>query len=186
MVRAPSSRGAVATLARVRHRAWVSLLCALTIVLAGTGVQASGASPGAAKAEAGKEELGKGKKRPGCRRFCQQAGGFGGGDDVDDMPVQIREQTIGGTRDRIVSVQATCALATDCVGAIILNNRKIEYGRADLEIPAGQTKDVPVGISRSARDWLEEHGKDEKAFATVPLVETQVLSVSERLTILAP
>jgi hypothetical protein len=193
------------------RRVWVSLLiAAATVALGGVGAQASGgttaASDGAAVAgatdRAAERATKRGKKRPGCRRFCQQAGGFGGGCDVvepdPDVPcpaVDILEQTVGGTRDGIVSIKATCELDRACVGAIILNSFKgkfdpptgNEYGRADLKIPAGETKKVKVGINKKGLKYLKEHGPDKTAFATVPLVEEGTpVSISDDITLLKP
>jgi len=145
----------------------------------------------------------RGKRRPGCRKFCQQAGGFGGGCDDLGPPdpnvpcpaVDILEQTVGGTRDGIVSIRATCMLDRDCVGAIILSSFKgnfdpptnNEYGRADLRIPAGETKKVKVGLGKKGMKYLKEHGTDKSAFATVPLVEKGTpVSISDDITLLKP
>ena len=181
------------------------LIAATTVALAGVGAQASETPVAAAEsaigaadragekvAERGKGKCkrGKGKckkKRPGCRRFCQQAGGFGG-DETPNQPIHFPDQVIGGARDRIVNVKAACTLDTKCVGAILLNGtgKVYEYGRADLKIPAHEEAKVPIGISRKALDSLKEHG-DDQVFATVPLVDmTQPVSVSTRMTLLAP
>jgi hypothetical protein len=143
------------------------------------------AAGGGASDPARAERRGR-RKRPGCRRFCQQAGGFGNGEEVNP-PVEIPAQEVGGTRDRVVAIRATCNFDRDCVGAIILGNRRFEYGRADLEIPVGETRAVRVGISKEGKRYLEEKGPDEKAFATVPLIyDDAPVSVSGKLTLLAP
>ena len=59
------------------------------------------------------------------------------------------QQTLDGTRDRIVEVTATCNLDFDCVGAIILISFRGEYGRADVRIPARTEAVVPVSSSRT-------------------------------------
>ena len=108
------------------------------------------------------------------------------------------DQKVGGTRDRVVAISATCTLDHDCVGAIILTSFKGdfgsadfpgEYGRADLEIPAGQTKDVKVGISKQGFEYLKEHGPDKSAFATAPFVDRvppDPASISGDITLLKP
>jgi hypothetical protein len=185
----------------VRYRLMIPLLVvAISVVVpaglqAGVGVAeagpaAAGSVERAAIAERGKG--GKGKKRPGCRRFCQQAGGFGDNCDENTQdcdPVEIPAQRIEGTRDRIVAMSATCELDRECKGAVILTSLRgeFEYGRADLRIPAGETRKVKVGISREGLDYLKEHGEDKSAFATVPLVYKDVpVSISGDLTLLAP
>lgn len=173
------------------------LLATLAVLLPG-GLAAGGGetvAAGAAVADASgrahsepADRRGKGKKRPGCRKFCQQAGGFGDGGETPAQPVVFPEQVIGGTRDRIVAVKATCQLDTECVGAIILNGRHVyEYGRADLRIPAQSTRKVKVGLSRKGLEALKERGDDRRVAATAPLTdETQPVSFSKRITLLAP
>ncbi len=188
---------------------WVSLLiAAVTVAVGSVGAQASGGTIAASdsadvagvsdRAAERATKRGKGKKRPGCRKYCQQAGGFGDDcdADVEDCdPVEIRKQTLDGTRDHIVSIRATCELAQDCVGAIILSSfkgefgplsRYGEYGRADLEIPAGETRNVKVWIEKPGYEYLKKHGKDKSAFATVPLIADVPVSISQNLTILPP
>lgn len=128
---------------------------------------------------------GKKRKRPGCRRFCQQAGGFGAGDEMEVWPVDVPLQIIAPPRNRVIRLTATCNLDTECVGAIIVDSLKLEYGRADLEIPAHVTETVKVGISRKALDYLKKKG-DRRVFATVPLKSDDPVSFSDKLTLLAP
>jgi hypothetical protein len=186
----------------VRYRLMIPLLALAIAVVVPASLQASVGAPQAGPAaDAGALERadiaqrgkkGKGKKRPGCRRFCQQAGGFGDNCDENTQdcdPVEIPAQTVDGTRDRIVALRATCELERECKGAIILTSLEggFEYGRADLRIPAGESRKVKVGISRKGLDYLKEHGKDKTAFATVPLVYKDVpVSISGDLTLLAP
>jgi hypothetical protein len=193
---------------------WVSLLIAMTTVaLAGTGAQANGGPAAASDGQFGisaagdratepaTTRRGKRKRRPGCRRFCQQAGGFGADCDEkleqrDCDPVEMPKQTLDGTRDHIVSIRATCELETDCVGAIILSSFKGEfgppaqlgeYGRADLKIPPGETRKVKLWIEKPGYEYLKDHGKDRSAFATVPLTDkTQPVSISGDITVLPP
>lgn len=170
----------------------IALFISLASLLAGAEIgpgDPGGRSAAATVKPAFTPEALKKKKRPGCRKFCQQAGGFGGGPPTTDpRPVSIFEQEIGGTRDRIIKVRATCQLDVDCVGAIVLTSRRvINFGRADLEIPAQTTSRVPVGITRKALASLKEHGADRKVSAAVPLVdETQSVSFSPLLTVLPP
>lgn len=173
--------------------ATLALLVPGSIQPGGAVVAAAGAGGAGFAADAGERagaaaERGKGKKRPGCRKFCQQAGGFGDGGEDPSQPVDLPEQRIGGARDRIVAVKATCRLDSECVGAIILNGRHVyEYGRADLRIPAQTTRKVKVGISRKGLAALKKKGDDRGAFVTVPLVDpTQPVSFSKRITLLAP
>ena len=134
------------------------------------------------------------KKRPGCGRFCQQAGGIGCRRSPclpippAEQPVMMLRQTLDGTRDRIVKVTATCNLDTDCAGAIILISFRGEYGRADLRIPAHTEAMVPVGLSRKGLETLEEEGRDRNVEADVHLKSSVPIrtSISEPITLLPP
>ena len=62
-----------------------------------------------------------------------------------------------------------------------------EYGRADLEIPAGVTTKVKVGISQRGLEYLKEKGGDRSAYATVPLIDDNPpvpVSISGKITLL--
>src|SRR4051812_34160098 len=51
------------------------------------------------------------RRRPGCSRFCRQAGGFGAPPDSVIEPVRIRKQRVRVARDGIVAVRATCRIS---------------------------------------------------------------------------
>lgn len=177
----------------------VVLLVGTACVLIATVAPASG-SPARvdqdeANAVSGAAEAlrGKKKKRPGCRRFCQQAGGFGCRGPClpippEQQPVMMLRQTLDGTRDRIVKVTATCNLDSDCVGAIILISFRGEYGRADVRIPARTEARVPVGLSKRGLETLEKKGRDRNVEANVTLKRPVPArkSISEPLTLVPP
>jgi hypothetical protein len=126
------------------------------------------------------------RRRPGCSRFCRQAGGFGAPPDEQEEPVRIPRQQVRVARDGIMAVRATCRLSKPCIGAIIVAGRA-SYGRADLRIPAGATRRVLVGVPARGLRSLRRHRRDRRAFATVPLVyDDAPVSVGPTLTILAP
>jgi hypothetical protein len=126
------------------------------------------------------------RRRPGCGRFCRQAGGFGAPPEDQPQPVRIPRQRVRVADDWIFAVRATCRLTETCIGAIIVAGR-VEYGRADLRIPAGATRRVLVGVSARGRRSLRRHGRDRRGFATVPLINDDApVSISSTLTILAP
>jgi hypothetical protein len=126
------------------------------------------------------------RKRPGCNRFCRQAGGFGAPPTDQPAPVRIPRQPVRVADDWIFAVRATCRLTKTCIGAIIVAGR-VSYGRADLRIPAGATRRVLVGVPARGRRYLRRHGRDRKGFATVPLIyDDAPVSISSTLTILAP
>jgi hypothetical protein len=126
------------------------------------------------------------RRRPGCGRFCRQAGGFGAPPTDQPEPVRIPRQRVRVADDWIFAVRATCRLTKTCIGAIIVAGR-VEYGRADLRIPAGATRRVLVGVSAQGRRSLRRHRRDRRGFATVPLIyDDAPVSISSKLTILAP
>jgi hypothetical protein len=124
----------------------------------------------------------KKRRRPGCGKFCRQAGGFGAGPDHKN-PVVIASQRLRPDGDGIVAVRARCVLDRNCVGAIVLVGT-VEYGRSDLRIPARTTRVVYVALSKAGRAYLRRHGADRKVYATVPLVSNDPVSFSSRLTLL--
>jgi hypothetical protein len=121
-------------------------------------------------------------RRAGCSKFCRQAGGFGAGPETK-MPVKIPRQTIRPD-DGLIGIRARCTLEHKCVGAIIVSGRKLEYGRADLRIPEGETRIVYVRLSSAGRRFLKRVHHDHHVFASVALKGNQPLSFSKRLTLL--
>jgi hypothetical protein len=123
------------------------------------------------------------RHRPGCGKFCRQAGGFGAGPETK-VPVKIRRQTIR-VDDGLIGIRAHCSLERKCVGAILVTgHNNIEYGRADLRIPEDETRTVFVPITREGRRYLRRHGRDRQVFASVPLKGNHPVSISKRLTLL--
>ena len=124
---------------------------------------------------------------PKCGTFCRQAGGFGGGPPPGQVPVEIAPQEVSVAASGIFGVRATCRLGKTCIGAIIVNNLDIEYGRADLRIPPQATRVVEVAMSNAGLAYFRRHGPDPRVFATVPLIyEGAALSVSGRLRLTVP
>ena len=119
---------------------------------------------------------------PKCGAFCRQAGGFGGGPPPGQVPVEIASQEVSVAPNGIFGVRASCRLRKACVGAIVVNNLEIEYGRADLHVPPNSTRVVEVAMSDAGRTYFRRHGADSRAFATVPLIyEDAAVSFSGRL-----
>ena len=122
-------------------------------------------------------------RRAGCSSFCRQAGGFGAGPETG-VPVKIPRQTIRPD-DGLFGVRARCTLEHTCVGAIlVIGSKNIEYGRADLRIPEGQTRIVLVRLSPAGRRFLRRVHHDHHVFASVPLNSNHPVSFSHRLTLL--
>ena len=174
------------------------LLVGTASVLIATGAPALGSpapvDQNEANAGSGAVDDLRGKKRPGCGRYCQQAGGIGCRRSPclpippDQQPVAMFRQRIDGTRDRIVKVTATCNLDIDCAGAIILISFRGEYGRADVKIPARTEVKVPVGLSKRGLETLENEGRDPAVEANVTLRRPVPVrkSISEPLILLPP
>jgi hypothetical protein len=128
---------------------------------------------------------GLGKKRhrrAGCSKYCRQAGGFGAGPE-SKVPVKIPRQTIRPD-DGLFGVRATCTLEHKCDGAIIVTGHNVEYGRADLRIPEGQTRIVLVRLSTAGRRFLRRVHHDHQVFAAVALKGNHPASFSKRITLL--
>jgi hypothetical protein len=122
------------------------------------------------------------RRRPGCNKFCRQAGGFGappGG----RVPVRVETERARVGSDGIVGIRARCTLAKTCDGAILLDG-KASYGRANLRIAAGKTRTVLVLVPRAGRRYLRRNGRDRSVFATVPLKSNDPVSASSRFTLL--
>jgi len=183
----------------VKKFARVVLLVGTTCVLIATVAPAWGSPAGVdqdeANAVSGATDALRGKKkRPGCGRFCQQAGSYGCRRSPclpippEQQPVMMLRQTLDGTRDRIVKVTATCNLDIDCAGAIILISFRGEYGRADVRIPARTEARVPVGLSKGGLETLEKEGRDRNVEANITLRRPVPArkSISEPLTLLPP
>jgi hypothetical protein len=123
------------------------------------------------------------RRRPGCNKFCRQAGGFGAGPEKVKEPVFIPRQRIR-IEDGIIGIRAHCRLRhRNCVGAILVDGR-ISYGRANLWIERRDSRVIRVFVPRKARRNLRRHHRDRHVFATVPLRGNHPVSVSHRLTLL--
>jgi hypothetical protein len=123
------------------------------------------------------------RRRPGCGKFCRQAGGFGGPPPGTPVPVVITPQELTVGSDGIVGVRARCALRKTCRGAILLDGQ-VAYGRANLRIPARKTRTVLVYVPKAGRQYLAKHKVDREVYATVPLKSDDPVSVSRRLRLL--
>jgi hypothetical protein len=124
------------------------------------------------------------RRRPGCNRFCRQAGGFGAGPEKVKEPVVIPRQTVK-VEDGIIAIRAHCRLRhLNCVGAILVDGPNVSYGRANLWIERRDSRLVRVFVPRKARRYLRRHHRDRHVFATVPLRSNHPVSISHRLTLL--
>jgi hypothetical protein len=128
-------------------------------------------------------------RRPGCNKFCHQAGGFGpcafiNGKHVCSRarhPVKIRSRIVRVGRFGIIGIRATCRRKRKCVGAMVVDGH-LAYGRANLRIPAHETRVVRVAVTRKGRRYLRHHGGDRHALAKAFLNESDTFSV-RRITL---
>jgi hypothetical protein len=139
----------------------------------------------AAAADAGSAVAKRHHHRPGCGKFCRQAGGFGGGPETS-VPVKIGKQTVRVDSDGVVGIKARCTLDKRCDGAILIASQATdsEYGRANLKIGAHKTRVVRVLIKRKWRQFLKQVGGDDDCFATVPLKTDDPVSIGRHITLL--
>jgi hypothetical protein len=99
-------------------------------------------------------------ERLGCSAYCQNAGGYGGGEAGKIlMRIETRGHVapVGGA----VPVELTCMLSEPCKGAILLDSSSpdfIEVGRSDLLVEGGSTTTVAVPISPDAIAALQRGG----------------------------
>ena len=122
------------------------------------------------------------KKRPGCRTFCQQAGGVGAGPGGRQI-VTIRRQHLEMTSDGVVFMRATCDRRQACVGAILLDaDSGPELGRSDLRISGRTTTTVGVSLSARGVRYVRRHD-DVRSAAVIVLTDLGPVSFSAPLTV---
>ena len=179
-------------------RLWVPLvLAAIAVLVVACG--SAGGDPGSAErtsstvAEAGGGPAAataadrRGRRRPGCGKFCRQAGGFGGGPSSGKMPVAFRRRGQGGRRQghrRPGDLPAQQEVRRGDPGqqcALRVRPREPAHSRPqDAARSSCRCRGRASAISR-------RHGRDRGAFATVPLIYRHAaLSFSGRLTLLPP
>jgi hypothetical protein len=149
-----------------------------------TGTRSSKASASAGVPQGAAEKRKRRRRRPGCNRFCRQAGGFGAPPSAVKEPVGIPRQTVR-VEDGIIAIRAHCRLRRrNCSGAILVDGPNMSYGRANLWIERHDSRLVRVFVPRKARKYLRRHHRDRNVYATVPLRGDHPVSFSRRLTLL--
>jgi hypothetical protein len=99
-------------------------------------------------------------ERLGCGAYCQNAGGYGGG---EAGKILMRIETRGSVApvDDAVPVELTCLLSEPCKGAILISSSSPDYvqvGRSDLLVEGGSTKTFAVPMFPEAIAALERGG----------------------------
>jgi hypothetical protein len=128
--------------------------------LAAVGPAACGTDGEEAPAPAGTASEEVAPKRLGCGVYCQNAGGYGGGEEGG---ILMRIETRGRVApvDGAVPVELTCLLSKPCKGAIIISSKPPEFvdvGRSDLLVERGSTTTIAVPMSADAIAALERGG----------------------------
>lgn len=104
-------------------------------------------------------------EHPGCRQYCQTAGGYGGDDSDHPGLVEIAvDDPVVPLPDGTIPVQITCSTDLDCEGAVIVAFSSFddmsEYGdtdgRCDLFVEAGRSQILAVPLSEPIIAALNE------------------------------
>jgi hypothetical protein len=140
----------------VTRRSIVLILCAVTaIALAACGSDGEDTPP---PADTVSEEVEP--QRLGCGAYCQNAGGYGGG---EEGKILMRIETRGRVApvDDSVPVELTCLLSQPCQGAILIGGSSpdfIDVGRSDLLVEGESTATIAVPMFPDAIAALERGG----------------------------
>jgi hypothetical protein len=94
----------------------------------------------------------------GCGKYCQQAGGYGGGEDGEYL---MRVETKGAVplTDGALAVELTCLTADPCRGAILLSDRRGYVGRGDMVVDGKATRTIPVPLFKRALKAIDKAGR---------------------------
>jgi hypothetical protein len=131
------------------------VLCAVSAVVA-----AACGSDGEEPPLAGTASEEPAPERLGCGAYCQNAGGYGGGEEGE---VLMRIETRGRVApvDGTVPVGLTCLRSEPCKGAILISAGApdfVDVGRSDLQVDGGSTATIAVPMSPEAIAALERGG----------------------------
>jgi hypothetical protein len=101
-------------------------------------------------------------ERLGCGAYCENAGGYGGGEEGE---ILMRIETRGRVApvDDAVPVEVTCLLSEPCNGAILISSsgsspNYVDVGRSDLVVEGRSTATIAVPMSADGIRALERGG----------------------------
>jgi hypothetical protein len=118
----------------------------------------------------------------GCHRFCQQAGGFGGGPTGMQVIKFLTSGTVTPASDGTVAIKVQCAVPVPCRGALLLDlgdssicgtstQRYIWPAASDLDVAANGTRTFALALLPCAQRRLQQRGQLKAAIiADVALV----------------
>jgi hypothetical protein len=94
----------------------------------------------------------------GCHQYCEQAGGYGGGQAGRPATDFVRIRTTGEVAPvhGALPIQVTCLTPSPCRGAILLDPTLpgdldlVNVGRSDLDVQGGTTTTIAVPMSPEA------------------------------------
>jgi hypothetical protein len=140
----------------VTRQSLLIALCAVTAIVASACGSDGEATPAPAPTASGEV----GPQRLGCGEYCQNAGGYGGGDEGEFlMRIETRGQV--APIDDAVPVELTCLTNAPCKGAILISGPSpdfIDVGRSDLLVEGDATATIAVPMLPEAIAALERGG----------------------------
>jgi hypothetical protein len=141
------------------RRSLIVVLCAaMGIVSSSCGSDDEQANKAPAPAPTAAETVAS--QRLGCGEYCQNAGGYGGGEDGE---ILMRIETHGHVApvENGVPVELTCLLSEPCKGAILIDASSpdfVEVGRSDMLVDGGSTATLTVPMLADGLAALERGG----------------------------
>jgi hypothetical protein len=107
-------------------------------------------------------------QRLGCGEYCQNAGGYGDGANVEAV---MRIETLGRVTavDGAVPVELSCLRREPCRGAILVSASppdELELGRSDLYVEGRSSATIAVPLSAEAMAALERAGGSRRGLIT--------------------
>ena len=103
----------------------------------------------------------------GCGQYCQQAGGYGGGEDGQPSEdfVTIDNSGPAVVTDGTVPITLTCVWTQPCKGALLIwaDTGSTYLGRSDLLVEPGSAATVLVPLAPGADAVLAAHSEGVSA-----------------------
>jgi hypothetical protein len=104
--------------------------------------------------------------RLGCSEYCQQAGGFGTGEESGSPMMTVQTSgTVAPLPDGTVPIELSCQFTAQCAGRLILDwdealgELEGDAGRSDILVDAGASQTLLVALSEPGRNLLVDRGE---------------------------